>query len=199
MVEKISVVPDGVVLAGGAGRRMGGGKASVELDGEALVCRAVDILNQVCRRVVVAGRPEVALPPDLRAEVVYDQAGWAGPVAGIAVGLAALTADDVLVLACDLPMAGPAIQRLAEARAGCAIMCVSEDGPQPLCARLPRERGLEVARRLLAESVPAARALLRELAAEELTCPAEWLTNLNSPEDVQRVDILLDQQSQAAR
>ncbi len=198
MSKKISVHLDGVVLAGGEGRRLGGGKATMDLGGEALVCRSVDILNQVCRRVVVAGRPEAALPPHLGAEVVYDKPGWAGPVAGIAAGLTTLAADDVLVLACDLPLAAPAILRLAEAPPGSAIMCVSPHGPQPLCARVPRVRALAVAQRLLAESVPAARTLLMELTAEELTCREEWLTNLNNPEDVQCVRLLLDQRSRAA-
>lgn len=176
---------------------MGGGKAAVELDGEALVCRSVGILYEVCRRVVVAGRRDVGLPTGLEAEVVYDQPGWAGPVAGIAAGLAALTAGDVLVLACDLPLAGPAVLRLAESPAGSARMCVSTEGPQPLCSRVPRVRALALAQLMLAGAAPAARALLRELHAEELACPKEWLTNVNDPEDALRVAFLLSQTGQA--
>lgn len=195
MSGKNSYHIDGIVLAGGEGRRMGGGKAAIELRGEALVRRSVDILSPVCRRVVVTSRPDTPLPANLDIEVAYDAPGRAGPLAGISAGLVALRADDVLILACDLPLAAPAIHLLADFPAGNAVMCVSMSGPQPLCARVPRTPALAVAERLLREGRPSARGLLTALESGELMCPDEWLTNLNTRADLEHLSALLEQRS----
>ena len=98
----------GLVLAGGASRRMGRDKAQIVLDGEPLVMRAVRTLGQVCTDVVVAsgdghrldhlGLPQVA-------DVIPD----AGPLGGIAAGLEAARQDLVAVVAVDMPAASPAV------------------------------------------------------------------------------------------
>ena len=53
-------LPDGCVLAGGAGRRFGRPKAGVRLGDRTLVERAVGALLPRCGRVVVVSRPEGA-------------------------------------------------------------------------------------------------------------------------------------------
>ena len=136
--------PDGLVLAGGAGRRFGRPKATVILDGRTLVERAVAALAPHCGRVLVVGRPEVPLP----LASIDDEPGPDCPLNALATGLAALDADEVLVLACDLPSAGPVLERLVVAPS----VAVDPDGRlQPLCARYPRVATLAAARRLLAE------------------------------------------------
>src|SRR5207237_6097471 len=93
---------DGVVLAGGAGRRLGRAKATVVLVGRTLVERAVDALAPHCGRIVVVTRAAVPLPP-LDAETVLDGPGPPCPLNGLATGLAAGDSEQVLVLASHLP------------------------------------------------------------------------------------------------
>ncbi len=179
------------MLAGGAGRRLGGGKAIRDLHGTPLVERAIALLRSFCGEIVVAGRPDAPLPAGLQTRVVYDEPAHAGPVAGIAAGLAALDAEDVVILACDLPLAGPAVARLAAHPPGRPAVAVAPDGPQPLCARVPRRDALVVADRLLAEGAPAARALISALGADPIECPAAWLANVNTPEDARHAEALI--------
>jgi molybdopterin-guanine dinucleotide biosynthesis protein A len=175
-----SINLDGIVLAGGAGRRIGGGKAQFELSGRTLTERAIEMLTGLCRHVVVAGRAGVPLPQNLGCPVVCDVPNTAGPVAGISVGLAALTADDVLVIACDLPLAGPALHCLARLPIGSAAIAVGSAAPQPLCARLPRIPALAIAQQMLATSTPAAMAFVEALHADRILVPDGWLANVNT-------------------
>ena len=173
--------PDGLVLAGGAGTRFGGPKALAVLDGQTLVERALAALERRCGRVVVMGRPEVALPvPSLD-----DRPGPDCPLNALATGLAALTADEVLVLACDLPGAEPVLDRLVVAPA----VAVDPGGrPQPLCARYPREAALAAADRLLAQGNLRMMALLDALGATAVPATAAELHNVTVPADLPRTD-----------
>ncbi|NUT95607.1 MAG: NTP transferase domain-containing protein [Saccharothrix sp.] len=90
---------DAVVLAGGRGSRLGGvDKAAVEVGGRTLLDRALDAVRGA-RRVVVVG-PEKPVPGVLWTR--EDPPGG-GPVAGLAAGLALVTAPRVVVLAVDQP------------------------------------------------------------------------------------------------
>ncbi|HEU0230989.1 MAG TPA: NTP transferase domain-containing protein, partial [Burkholderiaceae bacterium] len=65
----------GLVLAGGASRRMGRDKAALELDGEPLLRRAVARLRLALAEVIVVGAPTFApLVPETR--IVADD--WPG-------------------------------------------------------------------------------------------------------------------------
>ncbi|WP_433801719.1 nucleotidyltransferase family protein [Actinomycetospora sp. CA-084318] len=115
----------GLLLAAGAGRRMGTPKALVELDGEPLVARALRALHDAgCTpRVVVVGASAdeaaaAARAADAEALVVRAD-GWAqGMGESLRAGLEALPADvdAVLVLLVDTPGIGPAaLARVAAA------------------------------------------------------------------------------------
>src|SRR4051812_49455051 len=58
-----SGAPVGVVLAGGLGRRLGGDKAIVELEGRALVLYPLEALHEVCDEVAVVAKRDTLLPP----------------------------------------------------------------------------------------------------------------------------------------
>ncbi|WP_433299655.1 nucleotidyltransferase family protein [Pseudonocardia sp. CA-142604] len=115
--------PAGLLLAAGAGRRMGGPKALVELDGEPLVGRALRVLaDGGCSPLMVvlgASAAKVAeiVPPGVRITVADD---WAeGMGASLRAGLAALEAldpvpDAALVHLVDLPgVTAEAVRRIA--------------------------------------------------------------------------------------
>ena len=101
----------GLVLAGGASRRMGRDKAQILFDSEPLVIRAVRILARVCTDVVVASGDGHRLD-HLGVTQVADALPGAGPLAGIAAGLESARHDLVAVIAVDMPAASPAVLAL---------------------------------------------------------------------------------------
>ena len=140
---------DAVVLAGGAGRRLGGvDKATVAVAGRTLLDRALAAVADA-RTTVVVG-PDRDLPAGVR--TTQEQPPGGGPVAALAAGLAALDPDGahvVVVLACDMPfLEATAVKRLAVAASGDddparpadGAVLVDEDGRrQPLAAAYRRE------------------------------------------------------------
>ena len=126
----------GIVLAGGAGRRMGGvDKAALVVGGVALLDRVLSAARPVCDRLVVVGpvRPtEVAGVTFVREDVP-----GGGPVPAVAAGLAAVPdAEVVVLLAVDLPLLGTGhLRRLVAALAGAEAAAADEEGgPNPLLA-----------------------------------------------------------------
>lgn len=91
---------DAVVLAGGAGRRLGGvDKAALEVGGRTLLDRVLGAVDDAAVTVVVGPRRPVVRPVHWAGE---DPPGG-GPVAALAAGLPRVEADWVAVLAADLP------------------------------------------------------------------------------------------------
>ena len=179
--------PDGLVLAGGPGRRAGEPKAALVLAGRTLVERAVDLLLPRCGRVIVVSRAGVALPP-LVVPVVLDRPGPDAPLVGLATGLAALDARDVIVLACDLPLAGPALDVLQQTPASTAVVAAEAGRAQPLCARYPRAPALQACDRRIARGALAAMGLVDELGAAVVEVPAGSLLNVNTAQDLARAE-----------
>ena len=173
----------GLVLAGGSGTRLGRSKATVVVRGRTLVERAVDLLSARCQPVLVVSRPGVALPV-LDVAVVLDAEGVRGPMNALATGLAALGTDEVLVLACDLPFAGPVLDRLVAAAPGRTV-AAADRRLQPLCARYPRVAALEACRRLTARGVRRMTALLAELDAASIDAGDDELLNVNTESDLE--------------
>ena len=129
----------GVVLAGGASRRMGRDKAMLEYRGRSQVAIAFDLVSRHCQRTFVSVRPEQTDDPARAAlPQIVDEVTDLGPIAGIAAAQAAHPGAAWLVVACDLPFLGDAaLARLAAARGVDAIVAYrsSHDGlPEPLCA-----------------------------------------------------------------
>jgi xanthine dehydrogenase accessory factor len=123
----------GLVLAAGAGRRLGRPKALLELDGERLVDRAVRALRDAgCDPVVVVVG---AAPLPVPAATVIENPDWSsGMASSVRVGLAALDAaadtdtdtDAVVVMMVDTPGIGAAVvRRLVDAHDGGATVAVA--------------------------------------------------------------------------
>jgi len=119
----------GLVLAAGAGRRYGGPKAPVVVDGERLVDRSVRTLREAgCDPVVVVLG---AWRGDVPAADVVDNDGWEeGLGSSLRVGLEALEASPaqrVLVTLVDLPgLTVAAVERVAAVDAG--LVAATYDG-----------------------------------------------------------------------
>ena len=125
----------GLLLAAGAGRRMGGPKALVELDGEPLVRRAIRLLADggCVPVVVVVGAAADRVRPLCEGADVVEAAGWqTGMGASLQAGLAALDADACVVALVDQPLVRPeAVERLRAAHAGGAVAAVASYAGRP--------------------------------------------------------------------
>lgn len=136
----------GLVLAGGASKRMGRDKAALVYHDKPQLTWTFELLQLVCERVFVAVRPEQTNDP-LRAALPHipDRLEDKGPIAGIHAAQALHPEAAWLVTACDLPFLNrAALDRLLAHRdpSRAATAYRSSDGlPQPLCAVYePRSR-----------------------------------------------------------
>jgi len=175
-----------VILAGGESRRMGCPKAFLPVEGTTLVEWMARRLAPTCCHLLVAARRPEQLPPALRPHLVIDHYPGAGPLAGIAAGLAASPHDLVVVVACDMPRVTPALlRRLAGAAAGVEAVVPRVAGrPEPACAAYRRSALAVIEERLRGGCYLAAEALsaltVRWLETEDPTL----FTNLNTPDDL---------------
>jgi molybdenum cofactor guanylyltransferase len=157
--------PLGVVLAGGAGKRIGGDKCTVELAGRPLLLYPIQALRRVCEQVVVVAKQDTALPQLAgEAEVWVEPDEPRHPLAGVVHALRMASARRVVVLACG-------------------------DVAEPLCAVYTREalKGLE-------QFEPGARAtdVVEALGVAHVEWgDANAVLSVNAPEDLLRAQALL--------
>jgi molybdopterin-guanine dinucleotide biosynthesis protein A len=128
----------GVVLAGGRGRRLGGDKAIVELEGRALVRYPLEALHEVCDEVAVVAKRDTILPSLAgMANLWIEPDEPRHPLVGVAHALRLAMGRPVLVVAVDLPLIDAATLRavLSADRTGVAAVVPRAHGRlQPLCA-----------------------------------------------------------------
>jgi molybdopterin-guanine dinucleotide biosynthesis protein A len=179
----------GLVLAGGASRRMRADKAALEYDGRPQLERAFDLVAARCERTFVSVRREQDAD-GLRARFpqIVDIHEGIGPLAGIASAQALHPQAAWLVIACDLPfLDDAALARLVAARdpaaPAVAYRSAHDELPEPLCAIY--EPGIAGAVRAhIAERRTCPRKLLVRLAAPLLDLErADALDNVNTPEE----------------
>jgi molybdopterin-guanine dinucleotide biosynthesis protein A len=104
--------PVGVVLAGGRGRRLGGDKAIVELEGRALILYVLEALHEVCDDVAVVAKRDTILPPvSGLADLWIEPDEPRHPLCGVAHALRLALERPVLVAAVDLPLLDAATLR----------------------------------------------------------------------------------------
>lgn len=180
----------GVVLAGGASRRMGRDKALLTLGGLTLLDRQAAKLAALAHKVVVSGDP--SRYGSYGRPVVVDPPGAAGPLAGI---VAALAGGDALVLAVDLPFVpAPLLSHLMEVAGPDGALVADRETFQPTAAYY-RGKALPVARDLLALATDLSlRGFVNRLAVRRLTVseaamfgePSRMFWNVNDEESYAR-------------
>ncbi|HEX8051832.1 MAG TPA: NTP transferase domain-containing protein [Thermoleophilaceae bacterium] len=123
----------GAILAGGRGRRMGGGKPGRELAGRPLIAWPAAALAQACERVVVVAKAVVELPALPGVERWDEPDDGHHPALGIAHALER-AGGPVLVCAADMPfVTAEACARVAEALGdGRAAVAVAGGVIQPV-------------------------------------------------------------------
>ena len=184
----------GIVLAGGESRRMGRPKALLPFAGEILIVRVLKRLSVVTDEQVVVAAPGQDLP-DLPARLVRDPEPHRGPVAGLAVGLAAARAPRAFVTSCDSPFLSLDLVRwmLAESAGWDVVVPEWEGRLNPLHAVYATalagtyRRLLDAGRSRPVDAYPEARVrVVREEEIRRLDPLGRSLTNMNSPEEYER-------------
>jgi molybdopterin-guanine dinucleotide biosynthesis protein A len=185
----------GLLLTGGASRRLGQDKAALVLAGttESLAGRTARLLASVAQPAVEVGPGYSGLP-----SVLEDPPG-SGPLVAMAAGSARLRAlgwrGSVIVVATDLPLLSPGfLAWLAEHPSPRSVIPVVDGIPQPLCARYAAA-DLDLAVELAATGRRALRDLLARVDAL-LAGPSLWeaaagnadvLGDIDTPADLARV------------
>jgi molybdopterin-guanine dinucleotide biosynthesis protein A len=151
-----------LVLAGGKSRRMGQDKAQLVVADATLLQRVVAIVRPLFANVVVSVdklRPEIGLPQ------VCDEHENAGPLAGLAAGLAHATTPWVFAIATDMPFARPTvIEALAQRRNDFdAVIPVAGGHAQPLLGLYSRTCLPAIRNLLASEGRRSLHALLEQL------------------------------------
>jgi molybdopterin-guanine dinucleotide biosynthesis protein A len=185
--------PIGVVLAGGAGRRIGGAKAMAVLGGRPLVAYPLNALRAVLADVVVQAKPETALPELAGMTVWREPPRPRHPLFAIVHALERSAPRGVLVCAGDLPFVTPAlVARLAEAPGSEAAVVAAAGGRMHPLLALYRAEALAPLRDALQRypggSVTTA---VEALDPARLAAGATELMNINTPEDLGRAETLL--------
>lgn len=184
------------ILAGGRSRRMGAHKATLELAGRALARRAVDAAVAAGLEAVVVTPPGVALPVLPRGVALWrEPAGEPHPARGLVAALEAC-GGPVVALACDLPLVPPELLAWLATCEGTAVPSF-RGVAQPLLARwdvsaLPVLRAaLEGGGSLRAAAVAAGANSIGEEELRRFGEPATFLTDVDTPADLARVERLL--------
>jgi molybdopterin-guanine dinucleotide biosynthesis protein A len=196
--------PIGVVLAGGVGRRIGGGKAVVELHGTPLIRYPLRALQAVLAEVVVVAKQRTPLPPLPGVPIWIEPAEPRHPLAGIVHALEAAgaasgvpgIARELLVSAGDLPFLAPElVERLAHLDAGGAPAVVPRAGGrlQPLLARYGPGAYASLAAALRQDPLPSVTEAVAALEPRILELEdMQPFFNVNAPEDLLTAAGLLD-------
>jgi molybdenum cofactor guanylyltransferase len=170
------------VLAGGRGRRIGGGKPTRLLAGRPLISWPLRAAATAGLRAVVVAKPDTPLP-ELEVEVWHEPPEPVHPLLGLVVALE--RAEDVIAVGCDMPFVCAEALRVLAATPAPA-------GPEPLLARYGTEALPALRAGLIAE------APLRHVFAR--LCPARpridrrCARSVNTREELARAEDELTQQ-----
>lgn len=180
---------------------MGRDKAAIEWDGEPMLARIVQVVGQRCQPVLVVA-PTASSAYQLlygtggpEATWVTDEQPGAGPMGGLAAGLAAAAATGAelaFVCATDMPLVSTdLIDELLTGLSPSADAVIAHDAQRdhPMagiyrtsCADRIAEVAASGERRMLAA--------VDALATTRITVSdADWLTNINAPEDLHRLRV----------
>ncbi len=124
----------GIVLAGGMGRRMGGiDKGLVELDGAPMVAHVLARLAPQVGEILINANQNLDRYAAFGHPVVADEVGgFAGPLAGLAAGMARAASAYVATVPCDSPfLPVDLVARLSAAMTGATELTVAKTFAQP--------------------------------------------------------------------
>ena len=181
-----------LLLAGGESRRMGLDKATIEVDGQPLWRRQLELLRSLRpENIFVSARSTPSWLPDT-VELLVDDEPSRGPLGGLTKALMAMRTTHLLVLAVDMPfMTADEMRTVLEcAKDGCGVVPTIAERAEPLVAIYPTEAkpdfqaalsGSDFSLQpLVRKLASAAKIILRPIATEA----AHLYRSVNEPSDL---------------
>ncbi|MBV8220805.1 MAG: NTP transferase domain-containing protein [Solirubrobacterales bacterium] len=192
---RIRTRPVGAILAGGGGRRIGGDKAIVELNGRPLISYPLEAVRQALGQVAILAKADTKLPYVSGVTVWIEPESRRHPLVGITQAIALADGRPVLVCGADLPfVSARLVRRLAKANPGRApaVVASAHGAIQPLLGCYQR-RALELLRRRGADADGSLRDCIEALdpVLLEVDDPDE-LFDVDSPDDLLQAAAMLD-------
>lgn len=185
-----------VLFAGGLSSRMGTDKAQVEVFGQPLWARQLNLLQSLKPETVwVSARARPSWCPT-NIEAVLDDHPSRGPLSGLVPALARIKTSHLLALAIDLPcITQTMLERLwRTAEVGRGVVRVNQGRFEPLCAIYPRESAAIAAEALNRGELSLQQLILR-LEQQNLlrrfpitAIDEEAFLNLNTSADLNRLE-----------
>ena len=177
----------GVVLAGGASRRMGRDKATAIYDGRTMVETVVDVVSRCCAPVFVIAAPGQALPDLAGVTVLRDEVRGVGPLLATARGLRAAAdagAQRVFVCAVDMPLLTTALIADLAAHEGADVV-LPWDGRDHYLAGVYRTGLADRVDALVSAGERSMRSLVDTVNTQRIVMsPTAALTNVNTPAEL---------------
>lgn len=187
----------GVVLAGGKNSRMGTNKAYLEVDGERLIDKTLNIYRQIFSEIIIVTNDPLSYIEFTDAVIVTDIYKGKGPLGGIYTGLFYSKNNYTFVSACDMPYLSKDFISYLTCQAGKHDVIVPElaEGYQPLHAIYARNCLPSIKRLLLMDKLKIT-GFYRDMRV--LTIGEDQITsfnnegrlfqNLNTPEDIKKIN-----------
>ena len=145
--EKKRMTFSAVLLAGGESRRMGRDKATIEIEGQPLWKRQLELLRALGpKKVFVSARTSPDWLPD-NVELLLDDPPSRGPLSGLTKALSLIRTTHLIALAIDMPFVNrdQLRQLLSSATAGCGVVPIVGEQAEPLAAIYPVEAASDFA------------------------------------------------------
>jgi molybdopterin-guanine dinucleotide biosynthesis protein A len=175
---------DAIVLAGGTARRLGGSpKHAIVVDGQTLLARTLAAVAGASHIIVVGDDTLIPLVAD--GTVVRENPPLAGPAAGIGAALPQVTAQWVMVLACDHPWIADAVEPLLGAAGPDGAIAVDANGRRQNLTFVARTAALRAAIARQASLVDlAVHSLIAPLELSEISVPQRALQDIDTWQDL---------------
>ncbi|MCK9189344.1 molybdenum cofactor guanylyltransferase MobA [Acidithiobacillus sp.] len=177
----------GIILAGGAGRRLGGAdKGWLDWQGKPLIERAIAILHGDCADIVISANRNLDRYAQWEHPVVSDlTADFQGPLMGLAAGMHAATQAWVASIPVDSPyLPEDIVRRMWQAKGGHDLVVVRSADHWHAVICLCRCDLLPQLQRYLNDGGRRAQGWFQDRSFAGLTLPADLLRNCNHPEDM---------------
>ncbi len=189
----------GIILSGGKSRRMGKEKGTSLLFGKPLIEYAVDVITQICDEIIIGTNTNDY--NYLGYQVVRDEIKNIGPIGGIYSCLKSSQTTDNIILSCDMPLVSVDLTKyiLSEREDFEVVVPEFKGFPEPLCAFYNKN----IIDRLL-KNIHSGKFKIQEVIKQfhitrlpiDSTLPfynEHLFTNINSPDDLKKIEKLIIQ------
>jgi len=189
---------NGLVLAGGKSERMGFDKGGVNWHGKEQCYHMADLLKPFCKNVFISCRADQQSEIDRQYSSLPDTFTGLGPYGAILSAFREKPDSAWLVVACDLPLVSEkTLQQLMDNRdtstIATAYQSSFDDFPEPLIT-IWEPKSYPVLLSFLSQGYSCPRKVLINSDITLLKAPSpDELTNVNTPEDLEKAKLLLHQ------